>query len=463
MKKLIYALQLILILSTLTACVGDNTTGQSVSPSTAEQSAETISEQQLQTIANDYVQAFLDGDFDKMMNFAMIKQYSDAMSKDKLMNVYQQMSDQAGAAKQIVKTTRLDNEDYYVYSIIVEYEKANLAYTVTLDNQGQLAGFFVKPYPEAIGETEDNTTQSNYIVREVTFGKEPYMISGTLTLPSADGKFPVVVLIHGSGPNDRDETIYENKPFYDIAEGLAAANIASLRYDKRTFSYVQQLAAAQLTDSVTIFDETIDDAVYAINFLKDEPQVEPTKIFVIGHSLGANQAPRIARQSPDVAGLIIMAGNVSFIQDILAQQIPYLSELDGAISDAEQESIDAAKAFQSLLNSGDYSSETPADQTFGLGYNYWKDLYQYNPVTIAQTLDIPMLILQGERDYQVTPDEFKKWREGLGDKAQYRLYEGLNHLFIYGEGKASPEEYKVAGHVDQQVIDDIAAFIKAER
>lgn len=463
MKKIAMIFLTITLAVTLSAC-GTNQL-ISATTTTGVQSTETkdeiMTEQQLQTIASNYVQAFLDGDIDTMMSFAMIKQYSDAMTKDKLSTTYEQLAEQLGEAKRIVSATRIDSGDYNVYSVISEYEKANMEYTVSLDKQGRLAGLFVKPYTGQISDDNANF-QSDYITREVSFGKAPYTISGTLTLPAVKSRFPAVVLVHGSGPNDRDETIYDNKPFRDLAEGLATYGIASLRYDKRTYVYSQQLATLQASDNLTIYDETVDDAVYAVEYLKSEDQIDSAKIFVIGHSLGANQAPRIAQKAPSVAGLVMMAGNVTYMQDLIAVQIPYLSGLDGTVTEAEQQSIDAAITFQQLLNSGNYTADTPANLTLGVGYNYWKDLYQYNPVTIAQTLDIPMLVLQGTRDYQVTAQELDKWRDGLGDKAQYQLYDGLNHLFIYGEGIPGPEEYKIAGHIDQQVIADIAAFINAQ-
>ncbi len=392
MKKLVVALLISLLAISMTAC-----NRQGATPPNPP-AGEALSEPQLEQLANDYVRAFIAKDFDAMLQFAMEEKYKDAMTKDTLLQVNDQISALAGTSPQLASTSHQQKNGYHIYTIIVEYELANMEYLVTLNDRGALAGFFVKPFNGAI-ERDNRTSdrQSAHITKQVTFGQAPYLISGTLTLPSERGNFAVAVMVHGSGPNDRDETIYQNRPFYDLAEGLAAAGIASLRYDKRSLTYGQEMRELQASDHLTIFDETVDDAVFAIELLKSEAQIDASKIFVIGHSLGANQAPRIAEKSKDVAGLIMMAGNVSYIQDVFAEQIPYLSQLDGTISPDEQQSIDRAKDFQDALNSN-YSPATPVEKTLGLGYNYWKDLYRYNPATVAATLTVPMLILQGDQN-----------------------------------------------------------------
>ena len=146
----------------------------------------------------------------------------------------------------------------------------------------------------------------------------------TLTIPNGTGPFPAVVLVHGSGPNDRDETYGPNKPFKDIAWGLASVGIVVLRYEKRTKQYPQESAAIQ---NFTVQDETIYDALAAVELLNNSSIVDHSKIFVLGHSLGGMLAPRIALQESQIAGLIILAGATRHLEDLMLEQTRYLANL----------------------------------------------------------------------------------------------------------------------------------------
>ena len=130
-------------------------------------------------------------------------------------------------------------------------------------------------------------------------------LPGTLTLPVGKGPFPAVVLVHGSGPNDRDETIGPNKPFRDLAWGLATQGVAALRYDKRSKVHAGKMAALE---SMTVDDEVIADAVAAVRLLRQTDEVDPDRVFVIGHSLGGHLAPRVAAEADGVAGVVILSG-----------------------------------------------------------------------------------------------------------------------------------------------------------
>ena len=224
-----------------------------------------------------------------------------------------------------------------------------------------------------------------------------------MTLPKGAGPFPAVVLVHGSGPNDRDETIGPNKPFKDIAQGLASQGIAVLRYDKRTKVYPQEMAQLK---NLTVKEEAIDDAAAAVEFLRGQPQIDPKKIFVVGHSLGGYLAPRIAQADSNIAGMIIMAGATRPLEDLMLEQTRYIFESDGSMSAQDQlqisqlqQQVDAVKALTGQSSSGDAVLGAPA--------SYWIDLKNYRPADLARGLTMPLLIVQGERDYQVTMQDFQ--------------------------------------------------------
>ena len=250
-------------------------------------------------------------------------------------------------------------------------------------------------------------------------------LPATIMMPADARDVPIVVMVHGSGALDRDETIYTNKPFRDIASGLARKGIATLRYDKRTYVYRQPVASMD--------DETILDALSAIRLARRHS----TRVYLLGHSLGAMLAPVIAERSEEpLAGIIMMAAPARDMEIVVRQQFDYLLP-SGASPDFKEQQIENLRQ-----RSPHYLQ--PQGQT-----------------AAARRLTLPMLILQGERDYQVTMEDYSLWQQVLKGKANvvYHSYPRLNHPFMEGDGKSTPMEYQMEGHVATYVIDDISSFI----
>lgn len=282
---------------------------------------------------------------------------------------------------------------------------------------------------------------------DVRVGNEPWVLGGTLAIPAGEGRFPAVVLVHGSGPNDRDESIGANKPFRDLAEGLGARGIAVLRYDKRTFQYRTQIGS-----SISIDDEVVVDAVAAVSLLRSRPEIDAQRIFVVGHSLGAQLAPEIALRAAPVAGAILLAPPARAPWDILLAQLRYLETPPEQLARVEQAVAE--------LKAG-----TLEGSLLGAPAAYWQDWASRDGIATARKLDEPILVLRGERDYQVVEEDFRAWQAGLAGHAGAELHTlpGDNHLFIRGTGKPGPAEYATPGRVDDAVLDRIASFIARAR
>jgi fermentation-respiration switch protein FrsA (DUF1100 family) len=306
----------------------------------------------------------------------------------------------------------------------------------------------------------DYAVPSSFTEKDVTVGAgSEWALPGTLTMPKGVGMFPAVVLVHGSGPNDRDETILASKPFRDLAYGLASQGIAVLRYDKRTHVYPSKVVALQ---NSTVKDETIDDALAAVQLLRQTQGVDPKRIFVIGHSLGAMLTPRIGAADPLIRGLVVMAAPTTPLEDAFVRQYEYLLALDGSLSDDDRKLIADIKRQTDRIK-----QLTPADLSskellHGAPVSYWLDLRAYDPVATASKLKQPMLVIQGERDYNVTMTDFRGWQQLAAKQKSITVksYPKLDHLFLEGEGASSGAQYAVPRNIPRYVIDDIAAFVK---
>jgi hypothetical protein len=381
----------------------------------------------------------------------------EALAGGKLAEVWEVLPKQLGARTALIGPRGETLAGRPIVSFRMEFPLMALDARVSFDAAGAIDGFRIVP-AQAIAAAPP-PTDAQFTEREFAVAGLP----GTLTLPKGSGPFPAVVLVHGSGPHDRDLSIGPNKPFRDLAHGLAARGIAVLRYVKRT-----QAEPQRFSGEFTIDDEAVDDAVAAVALLRSASEVDADRVFALGLSLGGYVAPRIGRAAPDLAGLIVLAGTTRPLQVVLPEQLRFLAQRDGSIDAAEQRGIDTViaqiAALDDALARGAGALAEGAQPLLGIPLSYWRDLSAYDPVALAAELPQPLLILQGERDYQVTvAGDLARWQERFANdaRATIRVYPGLNHLFIAGEGAPNPEEYFKPGRVDAQVIADIAHWIAA--
>jgi fermentation-respiration switch protein FrsA (DUF1100 family) len=382
-----------------------------------------------------------------------------ALPEPKLRETWTAVLAQAGAFKQAGKARTEKRGEYTIVVLTCDFQNAALDIKVVFDQAKRAAGLFFAPAATNVEYAPPSYVKADaFREQEITVGTGEWALPGTLTVPVGPGPFPAVVLVHGSGPNDRDETLGPNKPFKDLAWGLASRGVAVLRYEKRTKQYAGKLSSI---GGFTVKEEVVDDAIAAVELLRKTERIDAKRIFVLGHSLGGMLIPRIGRRDGNIAGLISLAGATRPLEDVIPQQLTYIFSLDGSISPEEQKQLDAAKeqsAKVKALKPDDANSATPI---FGAPASYWLDLRGYDPVATAAELKQPLLVLQGERDYQVTMEDFKRWKAALAAKSNATLksYPELNHLFMPGTAPGKPSEYEQPGHVDQRVIDDIAAWI----
>jgi len=304
---------------------------------------------------------------------------------------------------------------------------------------------------------------------KIIIGKDgKYPLNGILSLPeNITSALPAVVLVHGSGSHDMDETLLKvNKPFRDIGEYLPAKGIAVLRYDKRTFKYGRQMVQEKDFPGFTVKEETIEDAVLAADLLRNDSRINREKIFILGHSLGGMLAPRIDKAGGNFAGLILMGSSPRSLVDIIIDQQNEMLKQSGKFLQfiINKQFAPFRKKFDAMAD----MTEEEAKNTKFAGPNrmwYLKEIVE-NPVgDYLKPLEKPVLILQGEKDVQVTAEkDFASYKEICAGKQniEFKLYPGLNHLFMksaYGTIKDVRKEYKIPQKVETKVMDDIAEFI----
>jgi uncharacterized protein len=212
----------------------------------------------------------------------------------------------------------------------------------------------------------------------------------------------------------------------------------------------------------TLADEYVPHAVAAIQVLREHPAVDARRIFVAGHSLGGTVAPRVAAAVPSVAGLVILAGGAQPMHWAAVRQFRYLASLEPANPAATQPADVMTRQAQAVDDESLSDSTPDSELPFGVPAAYWLDVRSYDPAAAAAALGMPMLIIQGGRDYQVTvADDLSRWQAALNGRPDVtvRVYEADNHLFFPGSGPSSPAEYEPAQHMDPGVVAEIAAWL----
>jgi dienelactone hydrolase len=366
------------------------------------------------------------------------------ISEEFLKTTEQQLENQLGKFNNIIEINN-ENSTYFYYA---DFEKMKLDIKINLNEANKILGFFFVPHREF--------NKKNLLGSDLNIQIDNIVLKGTILIPENNNLKKLVIFVHGSGPQDRDETIFENKPFKDIAESLYQKGIASYRFDKKTLTNPESFNYKS-----TIDDEVTNDIVNIISYFKENEEFKGYEIILLGHSLGANLMPRIAGKSAQISKLILLAGNARSLEKLIAEQYEYLYK-----QNPSPELLEASKKMKeqiAVLTSKSFNVNTPKEQLpFNLSGYYWKSLLDYDPLKEVKNIKIPMLILQGERDYQVTMEDFELWKSTLKNnkKTSFISYPKLNHLFMSGESASEPKEYMIKGNVDEKVIVDIFNFIE---
>jgi hypothetical protein len=421
------------------------------------------------TLASHIIKALVEGNAEEVQ-FYMSDTLKTSVPLSTLQLMQQQLKAMYGNVDQLLNqaetTNAIHNNVRLMYSGPLG---APFAIDVRFNHAGQLDDMF---FPTSLVDTykaPDYDHPDRYAEEEVLIGDKTLGLPGTLTVPKGEGPFPVVVLVHGSGPNDRNETIGGGKTFRDLAVGLANEGIAVLRYDKRTYEHNLK----SMAPTFTVREETTNDAIAAVEMLKSDQRFNSKQIYVLGHSQGGMLVPRIIEQdrNHDIAGALIFAGPSEPLEDVMLVQFQQgleRAKKAGAPQEAlaqYEAQIEGWKQVLTLLKDPQYSVDNIPPKFPTANAVWWYDLRNYKGQEIAKNQKLPLFIAQGDNDVQVNASHLDGWKKGLASRTnvEYKLYPKLNHLFVPSDQPSTGSEYMLPGNVPSEVITDVAKWVKSTK
>lgn len=348
--------------------------------------------------------------------------------------------------------------EFFVVTVEGVFEDGKQNFTIVFNKAENVVGFYMPP-----NKTEYSKpfyVDTELLVEQTVYLKSTtHQLAAIITTPKGVTNFPMVVLVHGSGPSDMDGSVGPNKPLKDIADGLACKGIGSIRYVKRTVIYPNEFQKA-----FTVKEEVLDDAVAAVALAKTVKGADIKSIYVLGHSLGGMLAPRIATLAPDIKGIILAAAPARQLTDIIKDQNRYIVER------AKDTTGTLVKALENALVEIEKSRITKlgtmkADSVImGLPASYWIDLNNYDQVATAKKLTKRIYIIQGGNDFQVPETDYQLWKTALESKpgVTFRHYGEVNHLLSSQMEKGDASQYQKMVNVSEQLVKELAAWIKTK-
>lgn len=381
------------------------------------------------------------------------------LPENKLQELWGNIIEKYGAVESLEATESKAQGQFFAVTVEGKFKNSDQNFLLGFNKQQKIVGIFVAPKRTSLTYTLPSYADTSlYVEKPMYIGADKDQLAAILTIPKNIKNFPIVVFVHGSGPGDMDETIGPNKPFKDLATGLASKGIASLRYVKRTLVYPNEFSGA-----FTVDKETVNDALTAIDSAAVVKGANRDGVYIFGHSLGGMLAPRIATRSGKLAGIILAAAPARELADLIAEQTRSQFELAKDTTTVGKTRLASSLREIEKGKIAKLGNMKPDSNVLGLPVSYWIDLNNYNQIEVAKKLSkTRILIFQGGNDFQVSKTDFDLWDKNLNKRKNVTLkfYPELNHLLSKQTGKGTTAQYEIPASVDGTLVDDIAKWIK---
>ena len=432
----------------------------------AQTKSEDTTFEKVNILAKEFLLNFVDKKFEKAHSY-FDNNVKTLMSLEKLNETQGQLNTAFGVFNGTGEISNSKMDNLLIAEVVLNYEKSKINARLVFDSTNKISGLFFMPiYEKTNKDTPNYIDTTRFIEEDIEFGNPDWSIKGSLCIPKYKKSMYAVVMLSGSGPNNRNSEIGPNSPFLDIAHGLSTSGIMTLRFDKRTKLYGKKMY--EMTNSqVTLNEEYYEDTDYAIDFINryaNYLKIEIKGIIVLGHSQGGSVLPFILENSKykdKISAGIMLAAPARNFEDILIEQYKYIFSLDNLIDEKENIELDKLmKQVEKVKNIENFKQDK--DLPLGLPYQYWISLAECKPLENIKKIQKPIFILQGGKDYQVTSQDLNLFETTLNNKqnVKFKFYDNLNHIFCKVDGKPTPEMYMQKNNVDAEVIKDIEKWIK---
>lgn len=379
------------------------------------------------------------------------------ITPDNLKDLWKNVKGRLGNVEYLDAIQSKAQGEFYAVTIEGKFERDKQNFILLFNKTDKISALYMPP--NAITYTKPFYVDTALYTEKSVYMQSPgHQLAAVITTPKNATNFPIVVLVHGSGPADMDGSVGPNKPLKDIASGLASKGIASVRYVKRTVIY-----PAEFTKAFTVKEEVLDDAVAAVALAKTVKGADPKSVYVLGHSLGGMLAPRIATLVPDLKGIILAAAPARSLTDIVIEQNKYVVAKAKDTTAATQKLLaDALKSIEATRITKLGTTIKPDSVILGLPASYWVDLNAYNQLNTAKASTKRIMVVQGGNDFQISETDFNLWKSTLTGKpgATFKFYPEINHLLSPQVEKGTSAQYQKMANVAEKVVIDIADFIK---
>ncbi len=380
------------------------------------------------------------------------------VSPENLKQIWENIKAKFGKAKALEAIASRVQGEFFSVTVEGKFENEDQNFILGFNKAEKLVGLYMPP-KLATYTLPSYADTTKYQEKSVYLETKGHQLAAVVTIPKNASNFPIVVLVHGSGPSDMDQTIGANKPFKDMAIGLAAKGIGSVRYVKRTLLYANEFSKA-----FTVKEEVTDDAVAAVALAKTVKGADQKNVYLFGHSLGGMLAPQLATLAPDLNGIILAAAPARKLTDIIIEQNKYFFDLSKDTTTAGKKQMDEILSTVEKSKLTQLGNMKPDSIIIGLPASYWINLNNYDQIATAKKLNKRMLVVQGGNDFQVSQKDFNLWDAALNKKKNVSLkfYPELNHLLTVQTEKGTTAQYQNPANVSEKLIEDVALWIKGQ-